>query len=208
MKQEKGASSKTPSSALQGSLVACTFFIYTILLMVFLIFVVNATRAKETYFVDDQAGNITEVFPLDQPNVTSASLQKWVTQAATSVYTIDFYHYQDNIDALKEYFTIAGYKDFLASLAASNSLKTIVSDNLIVSAVATGAAVILQEGPLRNIYTWRIQVPLLLTYQGASTSSTQKSIAVSLLVTRVPTDQAPKGIGIAQIVDSNLHESY
>ena len=81
----------------------------------------------------------------------------------------------------------------------------IIKDTLIVSAVATGTAVILQEGPLRDVYTWRIQVPLLITYQGASTSSTQKEIAVSLLVTRVPTDQAPKGIGIAQVVDSDLH---
>ena len=168
------------------------------MLSIICIVIVHKTRPDETYYIDDPAGNTTEVFPLSEPNVTPSSLIKWITQAATSIYTIDFYHYQDNIDSAKEYFTAAGYQDFMASLKASNSLNKIIKDKLIVSAVATGTAVILQEGPLRD-------VPLLITYQGASTSSTQKEIAVSLLVTRVPTDQAPKGIGIAQVVDSDLH---
>ena len=66
-------------------------------------------------------------------------------------------------------------------------------------------AVILQEGMMNNVYSWKIQVPLLLTYQGASTTSTQKTIVVNVLVTRVPTNLAPKGIGISQVVDGDYH---
>jgi len=205
MNQETGATSKIPSPAVQSALLASNFFTYLVVLSIICIVIVHKTRPDETYYIDDPAGNTTEVFPLSEPNVTPSSLIKWITQAATSIYTIDFYHYQDNIDSAKEYFTAAGYQDFMTSLKASHSLNKIIKDKLIVSAVATGTAVILQEGPLRDVYTWRIQVPLLITYQGASTSSTQKEIAVSLLVTRVPTDQAPKGIGIAQVVDSDLH---
>lgn len=205
MNEDKGATTKKPSSAIPTSLATSYFLAYVVILLLCVILVAHATRSKEQYFVVDVADNTTEIFPMNEPNVTPSALLKWATQAATSVYTIDFFHYQSNIDALKDYFTVAGYQDFLQSLNASGSLKRIINNKLIVSAVATDTAVILQEGPLRDVYTWRIQVPLLLTYQGASTTSTQKTIAVSLLVTRVPTDQAPKGIGIAQIVDSELH---
>lgn len=208
MQQDNGATSKEPSSAVASTLQAGYFFVYLAIFLIIAILIVHATRNKQEFFVTNKAGQSMEIFPLDRPNVTPSALTNWATQAATSAYTLDFYQYQDNIDSLRDYFTVSGYQAYLSSLEASNSLKRIVRDKLIVSAVATGAAVILQEGPLRGVYTWRIQVPLLLTYQGASTDSTQKSIAVSLLVTRVPTEIAPKGIGIEQIVDSELYGNY
>ncbi len=197
--------SKHPSPAIQRALAASVFFSYVAVLLIFMVLIVHATRGKERYYLNPPAGNPVEVFPLSEPNVTPSSMVKWATLAATSAYTIDFYHYQVNIDDLKEFFTTNGYRDFQNSLTSSGSLDKIIKSKLIQSAVAIDSAVILQEGPLRGVYTWRIQVPLLVTYQGASTSSTKKTIAVSLLVTRVPTDEAPKGIGIAQIVDSDMH---
>lgn len=205
MKDDKGATSTTPSPDIQNSLAASLLFTYIIAILVFMVLVVHATRPKDTYYTNAPNGKVTEVFPMNEPNVTPSAVVKWATLAATSAYTIDFYHYQANIDALKDYFTVGGYNDFQQSLKSSGSLDKIISDKLIQSAVAINTAVILQEGPLNGLYTWRIQVPLLVTYQGASTASSQKTIAVSLLITRVPTDQAPKGIGIAQIVDTELH---
>lgn len=205
MKDDKGATSIKPSPDIQSSLAASILFTYVIAILVFMVIVVYATRPKEQYYLEAPNGVSTEVFPLSEPNVTPSAIVKWATLAATSAYTIDFYHYQTNIDALREFFTVEGYQNYLQSLEASGSVARIVSDKLIQSAVATDTAVILQEGMMRGLYTWRIQVPILVTYQGASTTSSQKNLAVSLLVTRVPTDIAPKGIGIAQIVDADLH---
>lgn len=205
MKDDKGATSKIPSPDIQSSLAVSLLLTYLIGLLVFMVLVVHATRPQARYYVEPPTGSSKEVFPLNEPNVTPTAMLKWATLAATSAYTIDFYHYQDNIDALKDFFTNDGYKDYVQSLDDSGSIAKIKNDKLIQSAVSTNTAVILQEGPLRGLYTWRIQVPILVTYQGASTTSSQKNIAVSLLVTRVPTDQAPKGIGIAQIVDTNLY---
>jgi intracellular multiplication protein IcmL len=205
MIDDKGATSKTPSAHIQGSLAASTFFTYFIVILLVAVIAVHATRPKERFYTVAPSGTTTEVFPLTEPNVTPTALLKWATLAATSAYTIDFYYYQANVDALKDYFTVDGYVNYLASLQASDSLNRIVSDKLIQSAVATNTAVILQEGVMRGVYTWRIQVPILVTYQGASSTPSYKNLAVSLLVTRVPTEIAPKGIGIAQIVDTDLH---
>jgi len=206
MKQDKGAVSSQTTTSIKGSLTASRFFTFIILGLTVALMVVHYTRGKERFYVDPPSGGSVEVFPLTEPNVTPSSLIKWATMAATSAYTIDFFHYKDNIEALREYFTIDGFKDYQKSLDVNNTITKIVKEGLIVSAVATGTAVILEEGLMNDIYTWKIQVPLLLNYQGASTTSTTKSIAVALLVTRVPTDKAPKGIGIAQLVDGDLYE--
>lgn len=204
MTQDIADTSKNPSSAIERSLVASLFFTYATIVLIFLVIVINATRPQQKYFVDATTGETTEVFPLSEPNVTSSALLNWATLAATSAYTLDFVHYEENLNALKEYFTTTGYDDYMSALKASGSLDKIISDRLIRSAVATNTAVILDESSPRGVYTWTIQVPLLITYQGSSETTTQEQYAVTMLVTRVPTEEAPKGIGIAQITYTNL----
>ncbi|HSX19576.1 MAG TPA: DotI/IcmL family type IV secretion protein [Gammaproteobacteria bacterium] len=203
--QNEGTSTSNFSPAVSGLLAGSKMFALLAIATALGAFGADLLRPKQTYFLDTPSGKSTEVFPLSEPNVTPSSLVKWITQAVTSAYTIDFYHYQDNIDALQQYFTTEGYQNYLLALKQSGSLKKIISDKLIVSAVAMDTAVIMQEGIMNNVYSWKIQIPLLLNYQGASTSSTQQQVVVNVLVTRVPTDIAPKGIGISQIVDEEYH---
>ncbi len=203
--QEEGISTTKFSPAVSGRLAGSKLFALATILTSLAAFGADLLRPKPTFYVNPPNGPTREIFPLDAPNVTPSSLVNWVTQAVTSAYTIDFYNYQSNIDNLKQYFTIDGYDNYLTALNKSGTLKKIISDKLIVSAVAINTAVILQEGMMNNIYSWKIQIPVLLNYQGASTTSTQKTIVVNVLVNRVPTDLAPKGIGIAQIVDEEYY---
>lgn len=204
--QENGIGTKKFADAVSGVLAASKLFIIITLLVSIIAIAFHFARPKQSYFVDTpNNGTSREVFPLDEPNVTPSSLINWVTLAVTSAYTLDFYGYQDTLEELKQYFTLDGYQNFLNALDASGSLRKITRDKLVLTAVATDPAIVLQEGLMNNIYTWKIQIPLLLNYQGASTTSTQQNVAVSVLVTRVPTSEAPKGIGIAQIVDGDYN---
>lgn len=203
--QEEGTSTRNFSPAVSGRLAGAKLFALAAIITSLGALGADLLRPKQTYYVDPPEGQTREVFPLTEPNVTPTSLVNWVTQAVTSAYTLDFYNYQDNIDSLKQYFTFDGYDNYLTALNNSGTLKKIITDKLIVSAVAINTAVILQEGMMNNIYSWKVQIPLLLNYQGASTTSTQKTVVVNVLINRVPTDLAPKGIGIAQIVDEEYH---
>lgn len=205
-KHEEGISTSKFTATASTSLMASKLFVFAILIASIIAIGAHLSRDKQTYYVDSPDGATKEVFPLNEPNVTPSSLINWVTLAITSAYTLDFYGYQDTLDDLKQYFTLDGYQNFLNALDSSGSLKKIIKDKLVLTAVATNSAVVLQEGLMNNTYTWKIQVPLLLNYQGASTTPTQQNIAVSVLVTRVPTNEAPKGIGIAQIVDGDYNE--
>ena len=78
-------------------------------------------------------------------------------------------------------------------------MEAVKAKKLIVSAVATRAPVILQKGILNGRFAWRVQMPVLVTYQSAS-EFTQQSNVVTMLISRVSTLNSPRGIGISQFV--------
>lgn len=139
------------------------------------------------------------LYALERPNVSTRALLSWATLAATATFTFDFVNYKDQIEALHDYFTTDGYDNFLTSIQNAETLSTIEEKKLILSAVAIGPAIVLTEENNGDKRNWRIQVPLLVRYQSANVDETRQQV-VDLLVTQVSTQDAPKGIGIAQYV--------
>lgn len=151
------------------------------------------------YFATGANGRITPLYALDQPNLAKSVVLQWANQAAVAAYTYNFVNYRKALQDTSKYFTPAGWNQFVNALQASNNLQAVQAKKLVVSAVATGAPIILQEGVLLGRYAWKIQMPLLVTYQSASTQ-VQQSLLITMLVTRVPTLNDPEGIGIDQFV--------
>ena len=167
-------------------------------------FIMHAHRPQQTYFTfQNQSTSLEQVYPSDAPNVTTKALLNWATLAATSAHTLDFFNYQENLNNLKPFFTVVGYKKFLSSSAGL--VDNIIKEKLILTAAAIGSAVIIWEDYAADgIYTWRIQVPLLLTYIGQGAKKEQFVIS-SLTVTKVPTNLAATGIGITQMIDGEAY---
>ncbi len=156
-------------------------------------------RPNPQYFATTADGRVIKLVPLSQPNLSKRAVLQWAVQAATSAYSYNFVNYRKQLEEASNYFTPEGWQQFLKSLEASRNLKAVEAKKLVVSAVPTGAPVVVQEGLIRGRYAWKIQMPMLVTYQSASTQI-QQSLFITMLVTRVPTLNAPKGIGIAQFV--------
>lgn len=151
------------------------------------------------YFATSINGRITPLFPLDEPNQSDSAVLQWANQAATAAFTYNFVNYHTELQSSSGFFTADGWTQFLTALKDSNNLEAVKAKKLIVSAVATRAPVILQKGLLNGRYSWRIQMPILVTYQSASEFS-QANNVVTMLITRVSTLNSPRGIGIAQFV--------
>ena len=151
------------------------------------------------YFATSINGRITPLFALDEPNQSDSAVLQWTNQAAIAAFTYNFVNYRAELQASSEFFTSSGWTQFLSALQSSNNLDAVKTKKLIVSAVATSAPIILQKGLLNGRYSWRIQMPLLVTYQSASEFSQQRNI-VTILVTRISTLNSPRGIGISQFV--------
>ncbi|HAT2067716.1 TPA: type IVB secretion system apparatus protein IcmL/DotI [Legionella pneumophila] len=151
------------------------------------------------YFATSINGRITPLFPLDEPNQSDSAVLQWANQAAIAAFTYNFVNYRDELQASSGFFTAEGWDQFLAALEQSNNLDAVKAKKLVVSAVATRAPIILQKGVLNGRYSWRVQMPILVTYQSAS-EFTQQNNVVTMLITRVSTLNSPRGIGISQFV--------
>ena len=165
-----------------------------------LIFIITHPPAPK-YFATSINGRITPLVALNAPNQSDAAVLQWANQAAMAVFSYNFVNYRSELVAASGFFTADGWAQFISALGSSNNLDAIKAKKLVVSAVATGAPVILQKGVLNGRYSWRIQMPMLVTYQSASEFS-QQNLNVTMLVTRVDTLNSPRGIGIAQFVSA------
>lgn len=163
-----------------------------------LVYIITHPPAPK-YFATSINGRITPLFPLDQPNQSDSAVLQWANQAAIASFTYNFVNYRDELQASSGFFTPEGWDQFLNALQQSNNLDAVKAKKLIVSAVATRAPIILQKGILNGNFSWRVQMPILVTYQSAS-EFTQQNNVVTMLITRVSTLNSPRGIGISQFV--------
>jgi intracellular multiplication protein IcmL len=169
-----------------------------LVLGIMLIYMITHPPAPK-YFATSINGRITPLFPLDQPNQSDSAVLQWANQAAVASFTYNFVNYRDELQASSGFFTAEGWDQFLAALQESNNLEAVKAKKLIVSAVATRAPIILQKGILNGSFSWRVQMPILVTYQSAS-EFTQQNNVVTMLIIRVSTLNSPRGIGISQFV--------
>jgi intracellular multiplication protein IcmL len=169
-----------------------------LILGLMLVYIITHPPAPK-YFATSINGRITPLFALDEPNQSDSAVLQWANQAAIASFTYNFVNYRDELQASSGFFTPEGWDQFLTALQQSNNLDAVKAKKLIVSAVATRAPIILQKGVLNGNFSWRVQMPILVTYQSAS-EFTQQNNVVTMLITRVSTLNSPRGIGIAQFV--------
>ncbi len=188
--------SRTKRGVLATNLLVVVLFIT--LITTFVLVVGAAKRIEDPLYSVLPSGAVTDLHGQKNPFRSTKTVLAWANLAAVAAYSYDFSNYSDRLKEASAYFTPHGWDDFMNALNASNSIAIIKARRLQVSAVASGTPVVLQEGPLFGIYTWRVKMPLLVTYQSAS-AKTQQALLVTMLIQQVPIDMNPRGIGIEQM---------
>jgi len=158
-------------------------------------------RPTPEYFAATESGRILKLVPLNRPTVSSKMLLNWASEVATGAYSYSFANFRSRLQNLQPYFTQAGWKNFMASLKNSDNITAIEQRKLIVSAVVSGTPVIIKQAILDGRYAWKVQIPVLVTYQSAS-ESFQSSYYVTMVIVRVSTLQNENGIGVAQFIQT------
>lgn len=172
--------------------------IFFMLGMVFLVMYQIKHRPIPVYNAVAANGNRLNLLPNDEPNLLPSTLLKWTAKAAVLAYTFDFVNYNQQGDLVHPYFTSAGWNDYVRSIQPL--INTIRQNQLFVNGVVTGPPVISNQGPLPGRgYVWRIQMPFLVTYQSAESTSRQH-FTVIMSIVHVPTWINPAAIGIDQFV--------
>ncbi len=153
------------------------------------------------YFPISINGRILEILSLNQPNHSDDVILHWTSYSAIAAFSYNYVNYRGEFQASSGFFTPDGWNLFLKALKQSNNLDAITNKKFVVSAqlISNNLPSIQQKGVMDGKYYWKILVPILVTYQN-NILYTQQYNLVHILVERVPTLNAPYGIGISQFV--------
>ncbi|MBK2123860.1 DotI/IcmL/TraM family protein [Fangia hongkongensis] len=159
-------------------------------------------HAKEEKFlaVNDH-GVIKQIMLSETPSINNQMVINWVSQNIVQVYALDFLNYRRELSHVEPLFTSDGWSSF--NSAFTDTLAQIKSKKIVVSATLSDVPVVTAEGYLSGIRSWKIQVPLLISY---SKEDVVQNIQVILQVTvqqQEVTDANQSLFGIAQIIQSS-----
>lgn len=157
-------------------------------------------QPKPHYFAATPDLRLAPMVPLDQPLLTQEGLLTWASNAITGAMSLNFLEWREKLESIRPHFEDEAFKSFLASLQSSGVLDMIRDKRLSASAVATRAPVIIASGLVGGKATWKIEFPLIVSYESSQgVESTQKLLA-TVLVRRASTAKTPRGVVIQQVV--------
>lgn len=165
--------------------------------------IVKTQRVEREYFgLDSQRGTMVAMVPLGEPYLAQGALLNWFTECVNSTNTYDFVNYQKQFQQNSQCFTKQGWDEFTAAVARAGTLDNVKTQRLVGSSVANGAPVITREGIRGGAYSWEIELPVMVTFQGGQggRSLVTQRLLVTGVVSRVPTFESKYGVGIAHYV--------
>jgi len=138
--------------------------------------------------------------PLDQPVLTQQGLLTWASDTITTAMSLNFLEWREKLEAIHPHFDDAAYKSFLESLQSSGILDMIRDKRLSASAITTRAPVIIASGVVNGKATWRIEFPLIVSYESSQGVESTQRLLATVLVGRASTVSTPRGVVIQQVV--------
>jgi len=166
-------------------------------LIISIVVIVNAYQPENRYFATTEDGRVVPMVPLSEPNLSRPALLSWAAQAATETMTFGFHDYRRRLQEASRHFTRAGWGSFVKALHDAGIIDAVNTNRQVVSAAPRAAPTILSEGVLNGIYTWQVEMPMMISYQyGAQPRDV--SMNVRLTIVRVPKLVRPNGVGVEQ----------
>lgn len=150
------------------------------------------------FFYTDGKGTPYEIQPLDAPVMAEADLLIWTTRSIVAAYTVNFAEYRDQLSRAAAHFTIRGWNSFGAAFIRTGNFEKLKSARLVATAVPEKAATIRERAVIGGVLTYKIELPLLVTYENENNSPSQH-LLVTVLVVRAIETRHPDGIAIDQI---------
>ena len=158
------------------------------------------SRPAPRYFATSPDLRVAPLVPLDKPVLTQQGLLNWTTEVITDAISLDFLKWREKLTEVREHFDTAAYKSFLASLNSSGVLEMIREKRLSVSAVVTQAPVIVSSGLVGGVATWKIEFPLVVSYESSNGVESTQRLLATVLVGRASTIDTPRGVLVQQVV--------
>lgn len=152
------------------------------------------------YFAATPQLRLLKMTPLNEPVLSKAGLLNWTAETITKTFGLDFVHWRQQLSDVEQDYTHKAFTSMIGSLQKSGNLDYIRKKRLSVSATPTRSPVIVQTGHIGSAKVWKIQMPLLLSYESSQGVVNTQNTTATVLVKRVSTLKFPHSVAIAQIV--------
>jgi intracellular multiplication protein IcmL len=182
---------------------ALALVVIAFLLSVLLFVYKNPT--KPIYFATNNVGQLIDIVPVTQPNMSTEEVIVWATHAVEETYSYDYINYRRQLQKAQRYFTNYGWSAYIKALRASNNLVALKERKMIVIAKVVGTPKLINEGLLRGGYAWQFDIPVLVTYMLPpydEGSGFANALDVRIIIQRQSVLQSFRGLGIVQIVSN------
>ena len=166
-------------------------------LIVALTVTIANSKPIERFFATTADGRLVRLVPLSQPNLNDAAIVSWAARAASDVMTFGFHDYKRRLQETSKHFTRRGWQSFSQALKGSRMLTMVENRQQVVTAAPQQAPVIVQQGIVRGVYRWVVELPLIVTYQSGSKQDSN-ILKIRLVIVRTSTLDSAEGIGIQQ----------
>ena len=144
-------------------------------------------------------GRLVELQPLGERIMTDAQLRIWAALAVVEAYTMGHHDWRMRLERAREGFTDEGFESFVAALEDSFFLDRVRAERQVASVVLRGTPVILETRVFGGRVGWKLEIPLLLTFEAGAKRWDRKVVA-EVLALRVPYRERASGMGIQQLV--------
>ena len=152
------------------------------------------------YFAATPDLRLAPLVPLDQPVLTQEGLLTWASDTITGAMSLNFLEWREKLESIRPNFDDEAFKSFLSSLKSSGVLEMIRDKRLSASAITTRAPVIIASGLVGGKATWRIEFPLIVSYESSQGVESTQRLVATILVCRASTVKTPRGVVIQQAV--------
>lgn len=166
-------------------------------------------KPSPKYFAQTPDLRITELRPLDEPYVTQEGLVNWTAETVSRTFSLDFLKLKDTLMSVREAYTDAAFEELVGNLKSNGTIDMIKEKRLSASVTLEKAPVISNSGVVAGVFTWKLEFPIIITYEGSAGAANAQHLVATVLVQRADTIQHPRGIVIKQLlmsVNSGSHK--
>jgi intracellular multiplication protein IcmL len=155
------------------------------------------------YFTTEN-GRIVPVKPKDEPAFSDNDVAAFGADTIRDSFTLDFIHYQDQINRVKEDYDDVGYSGYYTALNSSNILASVKNQRMNLS-VDVGPGRIRAKGQQGEVFAWEYQYPVTLKLDGQVTGSPAQRFIFTQRIQRTDVDVKNKGLEVVQLISSGAN---
>jgi intracellular multiplication protein IcmL len=159
------------------------------------------SKEKETrYFAVSSDLRLIEMQALTEPYVSSQALLNWTSEVVSKTLSLDFLYWKKKLMEVRGSYEPDGFRTLVNSLENGGHLEKIRLERLSLSAVPSDAPVIVSQGIRGGKMTWKVEMPMIISYQSSAGIAATQHILAEVWVERVSSSVNPEGIVIRQLV--------